>query len=183
MQGAGNRKRTNCMQEGQYLIKKSDSKKLMSTRFRLWIWMIHERKISDKIIIFIFFTFPMAKSPNTIHRSRFLTRVPRILAMLFILFLTMFWFDMFGGEESIWIQIGGFLIHSIPSFILIAILIISRKHELVWAIAFMLAGLAYIVMCAINWVPRQMILWRSLTISWPALLTGILFRLSWRKKR
>jgi hypothetical protein len=47
--------------------------------------------------------------------------LPRILCILAILFISVFALDAFDPELSIWQQIVGFLIHLIPSFILIAL--------------------------------------------------------------
>lgn len=126
---------------------------------------------------FIFYQLRMKK-----HMSKFLTRTPRILAILFTIFISMFALDIF--DAGFWfhylrLRWAILLMLLIPSFILIALLIISWKHELVWAIAFTLAGLAsYIVMVLMNFG-----LSRSLIIAWPAILIGILFRLSRRQKQ
>jgi len=54
---------------------------------------------------------------------------PRIICILAILFISMFAIDSFAPDLTIWQQLGGFLIHLIPSFILIAILIIAWKWK------------------------------------------------------
>ena len=61
--------------------------------------------------------------------SKILYWIPRILTIFAILFMTMFSFDVFGGNESFGLKMLGFLIHNIPVFILIAILIIAWKWE------------------------------------------------------
>ena len=86
--------------------------------------------------------------------------------------------------------------HNIPSFLLLAVVIISwKKNELVGAIVFSLAGLAYIINLAITAATTKIntnqstlanmgmaISW-SLTIAAPAILVGILFFINWLKKR
>lgn len=64
---------------------------------------------------------------------------PRILALLSILFMTMFSFDIFDGNETIGMKIVGFLMQNIPVFILIAILVIAWKKELAGGILFIAA--------------------------------------------
>ena len=72
--------------------------------------------------------------------------------------------------------------HNIPVFILLIILIISWKHEIVGGIAFILAGLFYIIMVfrSVTW---KLALHWSLTIASPAFLIGILFMINWFKKK
>ncbi|MBT8259738.1 MAG: hypothetical protein KJN82_00360, partial [Bacteroidia bacterium] len=66
---------------------------------------------------------------------------PRILCILAILFLSLFALDAFGHEKSFWKQLLDFVIHLIPSFILLIILIISWKWELIGGIVFTVIGI------------------------------------------
>jgi len=112
--------------------------------------------------------------------------VPRILAILFILFLAMFSLDVFDLHMGFWQTIVGLFMHNIPALILLIVLIISWKYEIVGGIAFILAGLLYIVLLAINSIINGFE-WYYLTwplpISGPAILIGILFLLNWRIKK
>lgn len=65
-----------------------------------------------------------------------------MFTILAIIFMMMFSLDSFGGDEPIGRQILGFLINSIPVFILIIILVIAWKHELIGGILFILAFIA-----------------------------------------
>jgi hypothetical protein len=116
--------------------------------------------------------------------NKFLLWLPRILSMLFIAFLALFSLDVFQPGLS-WSQIlVGLLMHNIPVFILIAILIISWKHELVGAIAFGLAGLLYIYLTIGRaQIPLPMALSWSMTIAGPAFIIGFLFMRNWCEKR
>ena len=115
--------------------------------------------------------------------SKFVYWTPRILSIIFILFLTLFSLDVFGTGLGFWGSIGAFLIHSIPSILLTIILIISWKYEIVGGIVFILAGLAYIALLFMNpefqW---YMVSW-SLIIAGPAFLIGILFLKNWKGKK
>jgi hypothetical protein len=104
---------------------------------------------------------------------------PRILTIVFILFLGLFALDSFEGEQSLVQKIGGFLIHLIPNFVLILILIVAWKHEWVGTIAFALVGIAYIVLFWGRFPVSTYFI-----ISGPAFLIAILFWLNWinRKK-
>lgn len=117
---------------------------------------------------------------TTVNKSLYWT--PRILAILFIIFLSLFSLDVFGTGAGFWPTVLAFLMHNIPSFILLVILWISWRHELVGAITFVLVGLAYIVMLFMNQFEWYMISW-ALTIAGPAWLVGILFFINWSKKR
>jgi multisubunit Na+/H+ antiporter MnhG subunit len=72
--------------------------------------------------------------------------------------------------------------HNIPMLILLAVLIISWKYEIVGGIAFILAGLLYVVLLMMNPFEWYMIAW-SLQIAGPAFLIGILFLVNWFKKK
>lgn len=108
---------------------------------------------------------------------------PRILAIAFILFLAIFSLDVFDSAFTLKDILIGLFIHNIPSIVLAVVLLIAWKYELVGAIAFILAGIAYIIGLAIK--PQfgwYMISW-ALTIAGPAFLIGILFFIGWKQKR
>ncbi|MFH0734309.1 MAG: hypothetical protein V1773_05830 [bacterium] len=72
---------------------------------------------------------------------------PRVLNILYIGFIGMFSLDVFDGKYGFWETLLGFLIHNIPTMILIIILIISWKWPLMGAAFNFLAGvgLAFII--------------------------------------
>ncbi len=114
--------------------------------------------------------------------NRFIYWTPRILSIIFILFLAMFSLDIFEENYGFWGTLLGLFIHNIPTFILLAVLLISWKHELVGAIAFIFAGILYIFILLISDFKVYMLLW-ILQISGPAFLIGILFYLGWKQKK
>lgn len=107
---------------------------------------------------------------------------PRILSILFILFLALFSLDIFDGNYGFWGTIQGLFMHNIPSLILAVVLIISWKYEIVGGIVFILAGLLYIVTLLMNPFEWYMLSY-ALIISTPALVIGILFALGWYKRK
>ncbi|MBU0597173.1 hypothetical protein KKA94_03365 [Patescibacteria group bacterium] len=112
--------------------------------------------------------------------GKFIFWTPRILSIVFICFLVVFSFDVFEMELSFWQTTGALFMHNLPSLILLAVLIISWKHEIVGAITFILAGLLYILLLLM----RGWYHWSGLLlIALPAFLIGILFLLGWFKKR
>lgn len=110
--------------------------------------------------------------------NKILFWIPRLLTIIFILFLGMFALDVFDGNESLINKMGGFLIHLIPNFVMILILIVAWKHEWVGTIAFSLAGIAYIVMF---WGRFPVVTY--LTISGPLFLIAVLFWLNWNNRK
>ncbi|MEK6835096.1 MAG: hypothetical protein AABX61_02430, partial [Nanoarchaeota archaeon] len=114
---------------------------------------------------------------------KFVYWTPRILSIIFLLFLAMFSLDVFEPGLSFSQILLGLFMHNIPVFILLIILWISWKYEIVGGIAFILAGLLYIITRFMNskfeW---YMISW-SIMIAGPAFLIGILFLIGWFKKK
>jgi hypothetical protein len=119
--------------------------------------------------------------------SRLLFWTPRILSIIFIIFLAMFSLDIFDGHYGFWGTILGLLIHNIPALILLAVLIISWKCEIVGGIAFIAAGALYITILAVNAIRTPPFHWYylawSLTIAGPAFLIGIMFLIGWHRKK
>ena len=113
---------------------------------------------------------------------------PRILCVLAILFISMFALDAFDGNASVWQKIGGFIIHLIPSYILIALLIVAWKWELIGGIIFMLIGLGfapsiYIINHNRNHFSVSQSLIDVLMINGPIIIVGILFLISYYTKK
>ena len=110
---------------------------------------------------------------------------PRILSILFILFLALMSLDVFSPGLSFQQIVVGLFIHNIPVFILLAILLISWKYEIVGGIAFILAGILYVALMIRNMFQYQFgayMLSYSLIIAGPAFLIGILFIINWINK-
>lgn len=66
--------------------------------------------------------------------------VPRILCILAILFISMFALDSFSPGRTLWQNVGALLMHLVPSFVLIALLIVAWKWELTGGIIFIVLG-------------------------------------------
>lgn len=119
--------------------------------------------------------------------NKFIFWAPRILSIIFILFLALFSLDVFDMKLDFWGTVVGLFMHNIPSMILLIILLISWKHEIVGAVAFILAGLLHIGILLTTRLmsspePWYQFFW-SLTISGPAFLIGVLFLVGWFKKK
>ena len=108
--------------------------------------------------------------------------LPRIICILAILFVSLFAVDAFAPGQTIWQQLGAFFIHLIPSFILLAILIIAWKWEYIGGIIFLLIGLGFSPWVFVNTYKINHSIWMSLgiimTITIPFVIVGILFIVS-----
>lgn len=114
--------------------------------------------------------------------NKFLYWTPRILAIAFILFLMLFSFDVFEPGLTAWQIALAFFIHNFPSLVLAIVLWISWKREIVGGIAFILAGLLYIILLLRSPFEWYMLAW-SIQISGIAFFIGILFLIGWFKKK
>jgi len=76
--------------------------------------------------------------------QKWLTWTPRALVILFALFLLMFSFDAFGGNEPLLRQIGGFLIHNMPVFAMLIGLWVAWKLPLLGCFWFAAMGVAFL---------------------------------------
>ena len=107
---------------------------------------------------------------------------PRIFCILAILFVSLFALDAFEPGQTIWRQIGAFLIHLIPSFILTAMLVVAWKWELVGGIIFIAIGIGFTPFIYINNYQMNQSVWMSIsiiaTITLPFILVGVLFILN-----
>lgn len=70
---------------------------------------------------------------------------PRILSILFVLFLVLFSLDIFDICNGFWSCALGLLMHNLPAIILGILVWLSWKREIIGGIAFFLFGLIYIV--------------------------------------
>jgi hypothetical protein len=111
---------------------------------------------------------------------------PRGLAILFILFLTMFSLDIFDGNYGFWGTVVGLFMHNIPSLVLLILLIAAWKREFVGAIAFGVAGLLYIATIVVKAINNQfewyMLSW-CLIIAGPAFVVAVLFFINWKRRQ
>lgn len=114
--------------------------------------------------------------------SKFIYWAPRILGIIFVLFLMMFSLDVFEPGLSFQQIAFGLFMHNIPALFLLIILIISWKYEFIGGVVFILAGLAYILLLAMNPEFEWYMLPWSAVISGPTFLIGTLFLINWRKK-
>ena len=118
--------------------------------------------------------------------NKYVYWVPRILSIIFILFMALMSLDVFGTGLGFWGTIVAFLMHNIAVFILITVLVFAWRYEIVGGVAFILAGLLYIGL--VTWTALTtkfewyLLAW-AIQISGIAFLIGALFLVGWFKKR
>ena len=110
-------------------------------------------------------------------KNKYLYWTPRILGIVFILFISMFAFYVFAEYNFPEVLVALFM-HLIPSFVLIALLVLAWKKELYGGIAFVILSLLFTIFFQTY---REMI--NFLLISFPVLVTGILFLVNWYLKK
>jgi hypothetical protein len=121
-------------------------------------------------------------------KAKLLHWVPRILSILAILFISLFALDAFEPGRTLWQQIGAFLIHLIPSFVLLLVLIIAWKRELLGGTIFLILGIGLSpFVYTLNYHMNHSV-WMSLgiimVITMPFAIVGMLFIMShFYKKR
>ena len=101
--------------------------------------------------------------------------VPRVLGIGLALFLAVFALDAFGPDKTFIQGLPGFSVHLVPSFAVLALVLLSWRRELVGAVTFIGLSFAYAY-----WA-RHHLSW-ILAISGPLLIVGLLFLLSWTQR-
>ncbi|MCL4531479.1 MAG: hypothetical protein M1282_19005 [Chloroflexi bacterium] len=102
---------------------------------------------------------------------------PRLMGILFILFLSLFALDIFGQGYSFWETVVGLFMHLIPSILLAiaialawkwewigaalfggwAISYFARAHGMPWSVYVLMAGIPFVVgiLFLVNWIYRK----------------------------
>jgi len=110
-------------------------------------------------------------------RNKYLYWTPRILGILYILFISLFALDVFEEYTFPEVLLALFM-HLIPSFILLVILLVAWKWEIMGGILYLLLGLFYIW---IFWGKSDII--AMLIILTPLLITAVLFIIEGIRKK
>jgi len=114
--------------------------------------------------------------------------LPRLICIAAILFVSIFALDSFGPGLPIWQKLGWFLIHLIPSFVLIALLIVAWKWEYVGGLLYIVLGLCFSAwIFQLNFTRNKFSfgqsLFDALIIAFPFVIAGILFLVSHNRKK
>jgi hypothetical protein len=128
-------------------------------------------------LVYAFFQF-VSKSKNLSPEQQLLYWSPRVLSIVFIAFTCIFALDVFGESRGFGETILALLMHLIPQFLMIGVLILSWRREWIGGVVFILLAILYIVGM---W--GRFPLMTYVIISGPLALTGILFLLNWRYRK
>ena len=106
--------------------------------------------------------------------KQWLIWTPRILGILFALFLSLFALDVFGEGHGFWKTILALLIHLVPTGIVLVALVIAWRWSWAGGLLFIGFGTVYLVMTSgrFHWSAYAM-------IAGPLFLVGTLFLLNW----
>lgn len=113
-------------------------------------------------------------------QRRFLHWTPRILAILFIAFLSLFSLDVFGVGYSSWETVVAFTMHNLPSLVLIAFVAAAWRWPWVGSLGFLAFLAWYWAMNDFTWAGD----WVGLLIfgAIPALI-ALLYATDWLVRR
>lgn len=114
--------------------------------------------------------------------NKFVYWAPRVLSIILIAFMALMSLDVFGNGLGFWQTALAFFMHNIPVFVLIAVLVIAWKREIVGAVAFFLAGLAYLFFVFRNPFEWYYLAWAA-QIAGPAFFIGAMFFVGYRRKK
>jgi hypothetical protein len=99
---------------------------------------------------------------------------PRVLTLLYAVFLSLFALDVFDEGYGMWQTIIALFMHLIPTWIVLAILAVSWRWGLVGTLLCFALGASYVIFCwgRFHWSAY-------LLISGPLFLIGALFLIDW----
>ncbi len=106
--------------------------------------------------------------------KRVLFWTPRVLCILFAAFLSVFALDVFSEGYGLWKTIGALLLHLIPTYIMVIVLVIAWRWEWVGAVLFSALGVFYVV-----WFWGRFPTPVYFIIAGPLFLMGVLFLFNW----
>lgn len=106
--------------------------------------------------------------------KRLLIWTPRVLGLLFALFLSIFALDVFGVGYTIGETVIALLMHLIPTFVLLLALALAWRWAWIGALTFLGFGIWYLAEAAGSFPFITLLL-----IAGPALLVGGLYLVDW----
>lgn len=106
--------------------------------------------------------------------KRVLFWAPRVLCILFAMFVSVFALDVFSEGYSFWGTILALLIHLVPTYLVVIALVIAWRWEWVGAILFSALAVFYVI---VAWGRFSLDIY--LLISGPLVLIAALFLVNW----
>ncbi|MFI5166004.1 MAG: hypothetical protein ACHQQS_05235 [Thermoanaerobaculales bacterium] len=105
---------------------------------------------------------------------------PRVLCILFAAFISIFAADVFSEARGFWQTAFALLMHLIPTFVIVAVLVASWRREWLGGVLFIALGVLYVAWAWNKPFARWYVL---LVMAGPPVLTGALFLLNWRYRK
>lgn len=116
-----------------------------------------------------------------VHMKQILHYSPRILSILFCLFIMMFSLDVFDGNSTILEMFIGFIMHNLPVFGMAIITFFAWKNDLIGGIGFIGVSLFFFILVSSNMNNEGGIINPAVfIISLPALLISALYFINFR---
>ena len=107
--------------------------------------------------------------------KRLLFWAPRMLCILFAVFVSVFAFDVFDEGDGFWETVIAFLMHLIPTTgVILVVLVLSWRWEWIGGVLFIALGVLYLFW---SWGRFDWIAY--LAISGPMFSVGVLFLINW----
>lgn len=114
---------------------------------------------------------------NETNSRRLMRWTPRILAILYAAFISLFALDVFGQGTGFWETLVALLMHLIPTYIIVASFIIGWRWPVAGGALFIILGVVFNLWFNNPWSV-------SLLLTGPAFLIGVLFLLdAWLEQR
>ena len=112
----------------------------------------------------------------TVGSKHFLLWLPRVLCILFACFISLFALDVFGEYRTFWQTAVALTMHLLPTFLVLAVLLLSWRREWVGAIVYIGMGLLYVLTMGrhFDWTASAM-------IGGPLFVIGVLFLVNWAR--
>lgn len=107
---------------------------------------------------------------NVARKAKKYNWFARLLSIVYISFISLFALDSFGSEAPLYLKIATFFIHLIPSFVLLATLIILRRRPLYLGLMFILLSIIFTLHFR-----TYLFMANFLIISIPLVIIGVLF--------
>ena len=111
----------------------------------------------------------------TTATKRFVFWTPRVACMLFAMFISVFALDVFKESEGFLVTTIALLMHLVPSFMVLAVLLIAWRWEWFGTLAFTALGVFYVV-----YFWGRFPLSTYATIAGPLFVLAVLFSVNWK---
>ena len=99
---------------------------------------------------------------------------PRVLAILFALFVSLFALDVFDGRHGFWPTLAALLVHLVPTYVIVLAIVLAWRREWIGAVMFAVIGSFFLVIVRPTWFVKAV-------FAAPCFLTATLYLLNWRK--